>query len=218
MIMISPSSIVDEECTNADSAGSERLATSFMVRSYPLTVMEITRTRQYGANHIKKPPTGTPPRSDPHECMSFMQAYSPFSVVEAVADAGPFIAFSSDPSPLCPRFLPGMWNPKVVGDLVPHCGASLDESANREKRPFFFGLVSSLRPTSSKFSSSIESGFSKLLERMAGDMIREKRESREVRDGAASWCATGERAEMSWRGLILFALCTWELDYGGAYK
>lgn len=67
--------------------------------------------------------------------------------------------------------------------------------------PFFLGFisVSSVRPTSSKFSSSfVGGGFSKLLERMPEDVMREKRESRDVRDGVASGWWIGERAEMSW--------------------
>lgn len=55
--------------------------------------------------------------------------------------------------------------------------------------PFFLGFVSvsSVRPTSSKVSSSVVGGgFSKLLERMPGDVMWQKRESRDVRDGAAS--------------------------------
>lgn len=36
--------------------------------------------------------------------------------------------------------------------------------------------------------------------------MREKRESREVREGAASGCATGERAEMSWIESVVVVL------------
>lgn len=106
------------------------------------------------------------------------------------------MAPSSDPPPLCPRFRPGMWKPKDVEDLE---GLWESESPNRAKIPFFFGFasVSSARPTSSKFSSSVGGGLSKLVERIAGDVMREKRESREVRDGAASGWWIGERAEIS---------------------
>lgn len=64
----------------------------------------------------------------------------------------------------------------------------LSESPNREKIPFFLGFASdsSARPTSSNFSSSVGGGFSKLVERMEQEFMREKRESREVRDGVAS--------------------------------
>jgi hypothetical protein len=58
--------------------------------------------------------------------------------------------------------------------------------------------VSSARPTSSNFSSSVGGGFSKLAERMEQEFMREKRESRDVRDGVASGWWIGERAEISW--------------------
>ena len=74
-----------------------------------------------------------------------------------------------------------------------------DESPNRAKILFFLGLASSLSPTSSKASSSMRSGLSKLVDRMDGELMREKRESRDVRHGAASACITGERADMSCR-------------------
>lgn len=45
-----------------------------------------------------------------------------------------------------------------------------------------------------------------MLERVAGELIREKRESREVREGAASGCVTGERAEMSWTESVVVVL------------
>lgn len=77
-----------------------------------------------------------------------------------------------------------MWNPKDV-DLLPDCATSL-ESPNRAKMPFFFGFASSFKPTSSNFSSSIESGLLNVLERVAEELMREKRESSEVREGAAS--------------------------------
>lgn len=95
------------------------------------------------------------------------------------------MAPSSDPPPLCPRLRPGMWKPKDVEDLEGFCKS---ESPNRAKMPFFLGFasVSSARPTSSKFSSSVGGGLSKLVERMAGEVMREKRESRDVRDGVAS--------------------------------
>lgn len=108
------------------------------------------------------------------------------------------MGFSSEPVPLWPRFLldPGRWNPKGVDVLVPDEGKS-EESPKRARKPFFLGLFSSVKPTSSKTSSSMGSGFSKLVDRMEGDAIREKRESSEVREGAASACITGERAEIS---------------------
>lgn len=37
----------------------------------------------------------------------------------------------------------------------------------------------------------------KLFGCVVGEVIREKRESREVRDGMASECVTGDRAEIS---------------------
>lgn len=142
-------------------------------------------------------PTGTPPIDQNliTKIPSVVRAQSLYSVAGVTTGVGPFIALSSDPPPLCPRFLPGMWNPKEE-DLLPGCAASA-ESPNREKRPFFLGFASSFKPTSSNFSSSVELALSKLVERMAGELRREKRESSEVREGAASWCVTGERAEMS---------------------
>jgi hypothetical protein len=62
--------------------------------------------------------------------------------------------------------------------------------------------VSSARPTSSNFSSSVGGGFSKLAERMEQEFMREKRESRDVRDGVASGWWIGERAEISWGTLV----------------
>jgi hypothetical protein len=62
-------------------------------------------------------------------------------------------------------------------------------------------LASSLRPTSSKASSSMRSGRSKLVDRIEGEFRRQKRESRDVREGAASAYMTGERAEMSCKEL-----------------
>lgn len=138
-------------------------------------------------------PQRLPRKSEPRQQISsFMKTHSPFS---AVAGAGPFMALSSEPPPLCPRFLPGMWNPKDV-DLLPDCGASLVESPNRAKIPFFLGFVSSFKPTSSNFSSSIGSGFSNLPGHMPGE--RQKRESKEVREGTASGCEMGERAQISY--------------------
>lgn len=128
--------------------------------------------------------------------------YSPFSSAGATVVVGVLTAPNSDPTPLCPRFLPGIWNPKDVDDLLAGCWVSLDESPNRAKRPLFLGLASSLRPTSSKASSSMRSGRSKLVDRIVGELRRQKRESRDVREGAASACITGERAEMSCKELV----------------
>lgn len=84
------------------------------------------------------------------------------------------------------------------------------ESPNRANIPFFLGLasVSSVKPTSSNFSSSSAGGaLSKVVERMAGELMREKRESRDVRDGAASGYWIGERAEISWVMLVTGKYC-----------
>lgn len=143
---------------------------------------------------------------------SVMQAHSRFS---AVSGEGLVIVLSSDPPPLCPRFLPGIWNPKDV-DLLPDCGASLVESPNRAKIPFFLGFVSSFSPTSSNFSSSIGSGFSNRPEDMPGE--REKRESREVREGTASECEMGERAQISYTSLVSvfgYFRMFWRAENGG---
>ena len=123
------------------------------------------------------------------------------------------MALSSDAPPLCPRFLPGMWKPKEVADLFP--GWASEESPKRAKMPFFLGLASSWRPTSSKFSSSVELGFSKLLERMAGEATREKRESSEVREGSASEWVIGDRAEMSWSTVSATLFQMWCSHVGG---
>lgn len=54
---------------------------------------------------------------------------------------------------------------------------------------------------------------------MAGELIREKRESSEVREGAASGCVTGERAEMSWNQSGLDTLGIGDRPVaGGSYK
>lgn len=102
------------------------------------------------------------------------------------------MALNSAPLPLWPRFLPGMWNPRCEDVGLEGMGdVSFDEekSPNREKMLFFFGLTSSLSPTSSKRSSSMDSGqlLSKLFSLFVdSDVMREKRESREVRDGMVS--------------------------------
>jgi hypothetical protein len=75
------------------------------------------------------------------------------------------------------------------------------------------GLASSLRPTSSKASSSMRSGRSKLVDRIEGEFRRQKRESRDVREGAASAYITGERAEMSWKTLV--GVCIPRMVIGG---
>lgn len=139
--------------------------------------------------------------------------YSPFSSAGATVVVGVLTAPNSDPTPLCPRFLPGMWNPKDVDDLLADGWVSLDESANRAKILFFLGLASSLRPTSSKASSSMRSGRSKLVDRIEGEFRRQKRESRDVREGAASAYITGERAEMSWKTLV--GVCIPRMVIGG---
>jgi hypothetical protein len=73
------------------------------------------------------------------------------------------------------------------------------------------GLASSLRPTSSNASSSMRSGRLKSVDRIEGELRRQKRESRDVREGAASTCITGERAEMSWKKLV------WGLHSGNGH-
>lgn len=70
--------------------------------------------------------------------------------------------------------------------MAPAGCASLEESPNLERNPFFLGFTSSFRPTSSKASSSMVSGLVKLLEWVADGVNREHRESREVLEGPAS--------------------------------
>lgn len=99
-----------------------------------------------------------------------------------------FIAPNSEPVPLCPRLLPGRWNPRCgVEAFEDEFCVSFEKSPSRENKPFFFGLTSSSSPTSSKHSSSMDSGFSTLLPCIAeGEVMCEKRESSDVREGMVS--------------------------------
>lgn len=94
-----------------------------------------------------------------------------------------FMGPSSEPTLLCPRFLPGMWNRELPDD-----GESLVKSPRRENMPFFLGLASSSSsPTSSNCSSSIAAGcLSRPVCTAEVDVMREKRESSEVREGIVS--------------------------------
>lgn len=99
-----------------------------------------------------------------------------------------FVAPSSEPPPLCPRFLPGRRKPRCDCDDLgeeSEVWLSLEKSPNRDSRLFFFGFASSSSsPTSSKHSSSMDSGFSKLPTCIVeGDVMRE---SSDVRDGMVS--------------------------------
>lgn len=125
-----------------------------------------------------------------HTAMSLVLVYAASDSVTAGCG---FIEPNSDAPPLWPRFLPGMWKPRCEDEGLELFGdcESFDEekSPNRENMLFFFGLTSSLSPTSTKYSSSVDSGqgFSKLLPLAAGeDGTREKRESSEVREGIVS--------------------------------
>jgi hypothetical protein len=62
-------------------------------------------------------------------------------------------------------------------------GFSEADSPNRDTKLLFFGLASSLRPTSSNPSSSVAPGFSNVLLLTADLGKRAARESSEVRDG-----------------------------------
>lgn len=72
--------------------------------------------------------------------------------------------------------------------MLPDVCDSPEKSLNLEKMPFFLGLTSSSSsPTSSNFSSSIASGFENpFVCEVDGDVIRETRESSEVREGIVS--------------------------------
>ena len=114
------------------------------------------------------------------------------SMLDSV-DGGGFIDPNSEPAPLCPRLLPGRWKPRcdeeLLGLLDDCVSFVFVKSPNRENMPFFFcGFTSSSSsPTSSKCSSSIGSDLSNPLAYTAeGDVTREKRESRDVREGNVS--------------------------------
>lgn len=108
---------------------------------------------------------------------------------------GLWIAPNSSPTPLCPLFLPPIWNLEGVDEA----GVSeLELSPNLVKNPFFFCgcFGSSFNPTSSKPSSAVGCGFSKCLSLMADLGSRGIRaESRLCLP--PSPCTMGERAEMS---------------------
>ena len=104
---------------------------------------------------------------------------------------------NSSPTPLCPLFLPPMWNLDVV--VVPGgfgvCDSEL--SPNLEKNPFFLGcFASSFNPTSSKPSSVVGGCLSKYLSLTADrGILGIRTESRLCRP--FSDCMIGERAEIS---------------------
>ena len=107
-------------------------------------------------------------------------------------DGGGFIDPNSEPAPLCPRLLPGRWKPRcdeeLLGLLDDCVSFVFVKSPNRENMPFFFcGFTSSSSPTSSKRSSTIDSDLSNPFACTAeGEVTREKRESRDVREGNVS--------------------------------
>lgn len=95
--------------------------------------------------------------------------------------------------PLWPRFLPVMWK---LWPLEGFASALSPEWVNRERKPCFFGLGSSFRPTSSNVSSS-GGGSGRLNEVLCRGGLECMRESRDWR-GRDSPFSTGERAEMSY--------------------
>ena len=107
-------------------------------------------------------------------------------------DGGGFIDPNSEPAPLCPRLLPGRWKPRcdeeLLGLLDDCVSFVFVKSPNRENMPFFFcGFTTSSSPTSSKRSSTIDSDLSNPFACTAeGEVTREKRESRDVREGIVS--------------------------------
>jgi hypothetical protein len=123
---------------------------------------------------------------------------SPFSL-----DPGLSMLPSSAPLPLCPRFrpvMPGRWKPwcaRGVGSVLAP-GFSEADSPNRDKKLFFLGFASSLRPTSSNPSSCVAPGFSSALWLPADFGKRAARESSEPRDGWLSGPRTGDLPDMSW--------------------
>ena len=79
---------------------------------------------------------------------------------------------------------------------VPVAGVSVADSPNRDKKLFFFGFGSSFSPTSSKPSSAVVCGLSKVLPLTAERGRRGVRESNDAR-AIGSGRKTGDRAEMS---------------------
>ena len=77
-------------------------------------------------------------------------------------------------------------------------GFSEADSPNRDKKLFFLGFASSLRPTSSNPSSCVAPGFSSALWLTADFGKRATRESSEPRDGWLSGPRTGDLPDMSW--------------------
>jgi len=122
---------------------------------------------------------------------------SPFSL-----DPGLSMLPSSAPLPLCPRFRPvmlGRWKPwcdRGVGSVLAP-GFSEADSPNRDKKLFFLGFASSLRPTSSNPSSCVAPGFSSALWLTTDFGKRAARESSEPRDGWLSGPRTGDLPDMS---------------------
>jgi hypothetical protein len=121
------------------------------------------------------------------QCSDKMFGYritpSPFPL-----DPGLSMLPSSAPLPLCPRFrpvMPGRWKPWCAGAVgsVLAPGVSEADSPNRDKKVLFLGFASSLRPTSSKPSSSVATGLSNVLWLAADFGKRAARESSEPRDG-----------------------------------
>lgn len=115
---------------------------------------------------LASPETNPKRRRENHNALNVSHHSSlHVSSVGAGADGVTFTDASSDPPPLWPRFRPGMWKPKdEVEVLGPGACASLLESPNLDRKPFFLGFTSSFNPTSSKASSSMISDLVRLLE------------------------------------------------------
>jgi len=102
---------------------------------------------------------------------------------------------SSSPTPLCPLFLPVIWNLELIGDWV----FESEPSPNFEKNPFFFDCFvwSSFSPTSSNPSSAVGGCLSNrrslTADRGSLGILAESRLWRPVSAGS-----TGDLAEISY--------------------
>ena len=156
-----------------------QVSTVLPQRDVYVAVSTNTQTR-YIFNNPERHRTHYPLPITHHEHIVYYDFSTPGSVDSGV------IAPNSEPVPLCPRFLPGRWKLRC-GKLPLDSGSVVVvKSPKRENRPLFFGccgLISSSSPTSSNGSSSMDSDLSNPLAYSAdGDVTREKRESRDVRD------------------------------------
>lgn len=105
---------------------------------------------------------------------------------------------NSSPTPLCPLFLPPIWN------LEPVCGAAGSElSPNFEKKPFFFGcFASSFSPTSSNPSSAVGGCLSNLLSLIADRWSRGSLAESRLCLPFSCCGITGDLAEISYIYLV----------------